>query len=217
MALVNALFPPVIHLEDADDFDVCPYTIGLRGSIRLTLFEHLLGENPFSQEKFNAIKLKIMSYNKIPGYGDLRLGLVRYNEEVKKLEGSGFKMLDTAEKLEKKTSSDDSSTGKARQGVYVTSPTTAVKSGCLRPVSSAPPVPHPLIQGMPGRELFGAHTDPAAFVGSTFGQRYGPVECGALSKTEFHEHPIAKYTEFSSAEKAAIGLLLPRVVDCDAP
>ncbi|KAF4994502.1 hypothetical protein FDECE_13100 [Fusarium decemcellulare] len=85
MARVNALFPPVVLLEDIDDVDPTPHSPGLRDSIRFSIFEHLMSENPFSPQQQQVIKMKLLGWCGIPEYPKVREALVRYSEECKKL------------------------------------------------------------------------------------------------------------------------------------
>ena len=86
------------------------------------------------------------------------------------------------------------------------------KDGTLGPqLAVPPPVPNPLLKGMPGREISAAKTDGAAFAGdvnapSVLAYPYD------LSKQKFEEHPIAKELELTSRQKAEMGLLIPKEV-----
>ncbi len=78
-------------------------------------------------------------------------------------------------------------------------------------VASAPPVPNPLLKGMPGRELSASKTDGAAFAGD---HTAPPILTypDDLSTTEFDQHPLAREMNLSSAEKARLGLIIPKQI-----
>ncbi|KAJ3519523.1 hypothetical protein NM208_g14094 [Fusarium decemcellulare] len=77
--------PPVVLLEDIDDVDPTPHSPGLRDSIRFSIFEHLMSENPLSPQQQQVIKMKLLGWCGIPEYPKVREALVRYSEECKKL------------------------------------------------------------------------------------------------------------------------------------
>lgn len=226
MALINALFPSFVHLEDSEDFDPTPYTMGLRESIRFTLYEHLLSEDPFSQKQFRTIKVKLTSWCNVPSYEDSRHALLRYAEESKKLEEACFALMNAIDRRDSTTTTGSgSSKSKGKSSMDAQSRTAWIASfegkdseqpESHRPpsVSSAPPVPNPLLGGVPGREIFGAQTNPGAFLSSSFGEKDWRDMRSRLSKTEFDQHPIAPFLVMTSSEKAALGLLLPREIVC---
>lgn len=227
MAIVNALFPPVTHLEDDEDHDPSPYSVGLRETIRFTFYQHLLSEDPFSPAQFESIRMKLISWCNTPSYEDLRHTLIRYGEESRKLEQASLGLLNAFERRESSLSaSTHGKNSKGKSSTEAQSPGTGVTSFDSRDsgvhkmsrVPSAPPVPNPLIRGgMPGREIVGAHTDPGAFIASVFGEKKKPPKCGKLSKTEYHHHPLAKHLELTSAEEAQLGMLLPKESSCNGP
>lgn len=233
MALVNALFPANVEVEDSEDCDPTPYTVGLKGTIRFTLFEHLLKDEPFSKSNFDILHMKLHKWYDMLQYEDSRHALLRYTEESKKLEEACLSLLDTIERKGKAhsygTTGSHSSKSKKKSSTESKSQsdgTTFVESKdfdlaeALRDskVPMAPPVPNPLIRnGLPGREIVGAHTNPAAFAGSTFGEKEKHRKCGRLSKTEFHRHPLAKELGLTSSEMAMIGLVLPKEFACQGP
>lgn len=75
--------------------------------------------------------------------------------------------------------------------------------------SSAPPIPNPLLKGMPGREISPAKTDGARFAGDF---EAPPVLAYPydLSRQKFEQHPIAKELAMSQRQKVELGLILPR-------
>lgn len=234
VARLNALFPSSVFLEDEEDFDPSPYSPGLRDSIRFSVFEHLMGDNPFSDQHQQMIRMKLLCWCDIPGYLQARQALLRYAEESKKLEEVCFAVLNA---LELRPSSNLSIRAPSAESSFVSyteasaSPepfsicsrnqTPEGGSGVdafldLRASSvvspgplSAPPVPNPLLKGMPGRELSAAKTDTAAFAGDMSAP---PILCYPhdLSATEFHQHPLAQDLDMTSLEKAILGLLLPK-------
>ncbi|UNI17634.1 hypothetical protein JDV02_003962 [Purpureocillium takamizusanense] len=68
MARLNALFPANAILECETDVDVTPYSAGLRDSIRFSVYEHLMGEDPHAQEALQAIYMRLFAWCDIPGY-----------------------------------------------------------------------------------------------------------------------------------------------------
>ncbi|GKT71907.1 hypothetical protein ColTof4_04330 [Colletotrichum tofieldiae] len=86
--------------------------------------------------------------------------------------------------------------------------------------SSPPPLPTPLLAGCPGREISGAKSDGR---GLTCDFEEPPVlDCpDDLSKTEFHEHPLAHHIELEKGwekhQLALYGLILPAKVDNGTP
>lgn len=224
MALVNALFPPVVHLEDSEDFDLSPYSAGLRDSIRFSLYELLMDSDPFSETKKETIRIKLLCWCDIPDYETSRQALVRYTEETKKLEQVCLEVLDSMERCSRafsETPSADTSLNYASDGSF--SPDLASQghrrltdmsydsrdSGWSRyRLSPVPLDPHALLKGMPGREILGSRTDLGAFIGDPS----EPQSSVDLSTTEFDEHPLARNLDMSSAAKATLGLLIPKVL-----
>jgi hypothetical protein len=206
MALLNSLFPSVVHLEDGDDIDPSPYSFGLRESIRFTIFRHILSADAFCIGELEEIRVKFISWCDVPDYERSRQNLVRYVEETKKLEDACFEALDAVEKRARTLSGSTIRTVSDGTSAAVT-----IDSGDESfAVHSAPPVPHALLLGVSGRELVAAETDPWAF-GVGKGKQETPRP---LSQNGFDEHPLARELDLSSAEKAALGLLIPRVTPC---
>jgi hypothetical protein len=224
MALVNALFPPVVHLEDSEDFDPSPYWAGLRESIRFSLYELLMGSDPFSETKKETIRIKLLCWCNIPDYETSRQALVRYAEETKKLEQVCLEVLDSMERCPRAFSeilSAETSLNYASDGSFSPDPGLqghrrltdmsydSRDSGWSRHrLSSVLPDPHALLGGMPGREIMGSRTDLGAFVG----EPSEPQSSLDLSTTEFDEHPLARDLDMSSADKATLGLLIPKAL-----
>lgn len=82
--------------------------------------------------------------------------------------------------------------------------------GSNRP-ASAQPVPNSLLKGMPGRELSPSKTDGALFAGD-FDEPPILVYPNDLSTAEFDQHPLAKDMDLTPAEKARLGLILPKQI-----
>ncbi|KAH6896873.1 hypothetical protein B0T10DRAFT_583522 [Thelonectria olida] len=222
MARLNALFPPVALLEDEDDHDPTPYSAGLRGSIRFSVFQHLMSDQPSSDQRQQAIKMKLLGWCDIPGYDQARDSLIRYCEEVKKLEDICLAVLDASERqsttprrgsslessyISRKTSSttpESSSISPSKTCPEITISTDP--SSVSRHSSRIPPrrasailASNPLLRGMPGREISAAKTDGALFAQDT---NIAPVLSypADLSKTEFYQHPLAQELDISPLE-----------------
>ncbi|KAI8673473.1 hypothetical protein NCS55_00667500 [Fusarium keratoplasticum] len=235
MALLNALFPSAVFLEDQDDRDPTPYSPGLRDSIRFAVFEHLMSQDPFSQQRQQVLQMKLLCWCDIPQYPQAREALIRYHEETKKLGEICSSILNAAGEIiprqrppsdvPTEATSAESSSLKSRAStahsswqILSSSPRTqsfeetfsasssfdARRSGLASPLaspvpSSAPPVPNPLLKGMPGREFSPAKTDGARFAGDLHAP---PILCypDDISKTEFLQHPLAREFDMTSLE-----------------
>ncbi|KAK7413187.1 hypothetical protein QQX98_007911 [Neonectria punicea] len=224
MARLNALFPPVVFLQDEYDLDPTPHSAGLRDSIRFSVFEHLMGHDPFSEPRQQMIQMKLLCWCDIPGYPQAREALIRYCEESKKLEEVCLVILDDLERkgpsemMARSTSAEssfmtsaDNSTCSEPSGISQrkTSPDTMITadasfdsrySSLPSPTTqSALIASNPLLKGMPGRELSAAKTDGAAFAGDL---NAPPILSYPedLSTTEFHQHPLAHELEMTPLE-----------------
>ncbi|KAM0555963.1 hypothetical protein ACHAPJ_005942 [Fusarium lateritium] len=224
MALLNALVPPVILLVDEDDVDPTPHSPGLRDSVRFSVFEHLMSKDSFSKQRQEIIQMKLRCWCDVPGYPRAREALVRYSEEFKKLEDVCLTILSDLERRSANaasyhaTSADSSILSDANtshsSNLLINSP--QAESTILSPNTSfdnrqsalmsptSPPVSlafHPLLKGMPGRELSAARTDGAGFVHDPSAP---PILCypDDLSKTEFYQHPFARKLDMTSAEQS---------------
>lgn len=233
MALINALFPPMVHLEDSEDYDPSPYSPGLRDSIRFSLYELLMGDGPFSKVQQEAIQMKLLSWCDIPDYERSRQALIRYTQEVKKLEEVCLECLDSIERHSKALSVAASSSTSISTSDGSFSPGLALshtrrrthgnmtrdsrESGWSRHQAlSAPPVPNALLGGMPGREIVGAQTNLAAFASESSGSP-SLAFFSSLSTTEFDQHPLAQDLAMSSTDKATLGLLIPKELSSRSP
>ncbi|PFH58908.1 hypothetical protein XA68_13057 [Ophiocordyceps unilateralis] len=183
MARLNALFPSSVILCGPDDFDIAPYSVGLRDSIRFSVFEHLMSDDMASAAQQRSIHMKLFCWCDMPGYNQAREAMMRYYEEAKKLEDTCLEALAAIERR------------------------CSVSAGSDNP-GPAPPVPNPLLRGMPGRELSASSTDTAAIAGDVDAP---PVLAypNDLSGTHFHQHPLAKELGWSSRAKAQLGLIVP--------
>ncbi|KAH6997208.1 hypothetical protein EDB80DRAFT_585506 [Ilyonectria destructans] len=222
MARLNALFPPVVFLQDEDDVDPTPHSAGLRDSIRFSVFEHLMGSEPISEQRQQMIQMKLLGWCDIPGYGQARDSLIRYCEESKKLEEVCLVVLDDLEhrclsEMSTRNSSADSSSmsfedsspspeGSSPRKVIPDVAMSADASFDSRysslhsPVSiSALTASNPLLKGMPGREISAAKTDGAAWARD---RSAPPILCYPedLSATEFCQHPLAQELEMTPLE-----------------
>ncbi|KAF5613432.1 uncharacterized protein FSUBG_640 [Fusarium subglutinans] len=177
MGMFNALVPSDVFLEDEDDVDPTPHSPGLRDSVRFSVFEHLMSDHPFSPQQQEVIKMKLSGWCEVPGYPQARDAMVRYCEEFKKIEANATQgasaIFTTA------TSNDNQDSA----------PTTPLSPWVLS-------TSHPLLKGMPGREMSPAKTD-----GALFSQDLSapPVLSypDNLSKTEFFQHPFTRKLDMS--------------------
>ncbi|KPM38435.1 hypothetical protein AK830_g8137 [Neonectria ditissima] len=224
MARLNALFPPVVFLQDEYDLDPTPHSAGLRDSIRFSVFEHLMSNDPFSEQRQQTIRMKLLCWCDIPGYPQARESLIRYCEESKKLEEVCLVILD---ELERRGPSEAMAQSASADSSFMTS---ADNSTSSEPLGSSPrrtspdtmlsadasfdyrysslPSPatlstlvasNPLLKGMPGREISAAKTDGAAFAGDLTAP---PILSypDDLSSTEFHQHPLAHELDMTPLE-----------------
>jgi hypothetical protein len=235
MALLNALVPPVVFLEDEDDMDPSPHSPGLRDSVRFSVFEHLMSEDSFSPNRREIIEMKLRCWCDVPGYPRARDALLRYTEEFKKLENVCLKVMNELERRSMTTvsyqtiSADSSILSGADTSHHssllvnslqgessILTPNTSIDNQQSTSTSTTTPwVPvafHPLLRGMPGREISPASTDGAMFA-RDFSAPPVLSYPDNLSKTEFFQHPFARKLNMSFVEQVTLGLLLPREVD----
>lgn len=230
MALLNALVPPVVFLEDEDDMDPTPHSPGLRDSVRFSIFEHLMSEDSFSPNRREIIEMKLRCWCDVPGYPRARDALLRYTEEFKKLENVCLKVMNELEcrsmaTVSYQTISADSSILSGAEASHhsillasslqdestILTPNTSIDT--QQPTTPWVPVAfHPLLKGMPGREISPASTDGAMFA-RDFSAPPVLSYPDNLSKTEFFQHPFARKLNMSIVEQVTLGLLLPREVD----
>lgn len=229
MARLNALFPAKIALHNQEDFDLAPYSQGLRDSIRFSVFQHLMSDSICSKQQQDSIRMRILNWCDIPRYSQAWDSLNRYSEETKKLEDV---CLETLHAIECQQPTGFTGALTPRSSEDATLETTKIprvrfppiESSCQSPLHDAsfshydysvqrlpfaPPVPNPLLKGMPGREISGAKTDAAAFAGDHSAPAI-LVYPHDLSTTEFFEHPLARELKMTSAEKAQLGLIVPK-------
>ncbi|KOS17723.1 hypothetical protein ESCO_002753 [Escovopsis weberi] len=81
MARLNALFPTAAFSEGPDAMDTNPYSVGLRDSIRFSVYEHLMSDDPFSAKASEAIHVKLFMWCDIPNYTKAREALLRYKRD----------------------------------------------------------------------------------------------------------------------------------------
>ncbi|KAM0345389.1 hypothetical protein ACHAPU_006552, partial [Fusarium lateritium] len=223
IALLNALVPSAVLLGDKDDTDPTPYSPGLRDSVRFSIFEHLMSEDSFSSKRQEIIEVKLRCWCDVPGYPRARDALVRYSEEFKKLENVCLKVMN---ELERRSMTDgsypaisgDSSmlsgadtshnssllTNSLQDDSTTRTSNTSIDNQHFTPTSPTSPCVtldfHPLLRGMPGRELSPASTD-----GAMFARDLSAVPVLSypdnFSKTEFFQHPFARKLEMSFAEQ----------------
>ncbi|WZH42467.1 uncharacterized protein QYS62_003463 [Fusarium acuminatum] len=218
MALLNALVPPVVFLQDEDDMDPTPHSPGLRDSVRFSIFEHLMSEDSFSPNRREIIEMKLRCWCDVPGYPRARDALLRYTEEFKKLENVCLKVMNELERrsmtaVSYQTISADSSilsVAEASHHSSLLASSLQDESTVLTPNTSidaqqpsTPWVPvafHPLLKGMPGREISPASTDGAMFA-RDFSAPPVLSYPDNLSKTEFFQHPFARKLNMSFVEQ----------------
>lgn len=230
MALLNALMPSSVFMGPEDDVDPAPHSSGVRDSVRFAVFEYLISEDCFTQERQEVIKMKLRCWSDISDYTGVRDAMARYCEEFKKVEELSLRLMN---KLEKRAGTVSYHAVSANSPMVPTTDTscnsgpqdnfTQVESTVLMPNASLdnkgsskkpPTIPqpplsfHPLLRGMPGRELSAAKTDIALLARDT---SQPPVACypNDLSKTLFYQHPLARELEMTTLEQVKLGLLLP--------
>jgi hypothetical protein len=226
MAVVNALFPAHDLLKNSEDVSLVPYTEALLYCIRFTVLYHLLGDNPSSERQQALIQEKLFVWCSLPKYQQAYKAFTQYIEEFKTIETLCFNVLQLSQSRSSRRKSG------SRRPSFTPNSVVMVKSilkgspqspremgdqaGSRRSISpefvaSAPPVPNPLLKGLPGREVSPSKTDGAAFAFDDVSAPKLRVEnTSTLSKTTFDQHPLAKDLNLDSREKAQLGLLLPK-------
>ncbi|KAM0480873.1 hypothetical protein ACHAPX_003760 [Trichoderma viride] len=226
MAVANALFPAHDLLKNSEDVSLVPYSDAHLSSIRFVLFCHLMGANPSGERAQLLIQEKMFLWCSMPKYQQAYRAFMQYIEEFKTIETLCFNVLQLAENASsRRRSGSNRSSVTPNSAVMVKSilkgspqsprevEDQAIPRRSVSPefVASAPPVPNPLLKGLPGREVSPSKTDGAAFA---FDDPSAPklrVEhTSTLSKTVFDQHPLAKELNLDSREKAQLGLLLPK-------
>lgn len=221
------MFPPDMIFQDEDDIDLTPHSVGLRDSIRFSVYEHVMGDKLHNPKAFHAIQTRLLSWCNLPGYTSAYQSLKKYTQEVKKLEEVCFELLHDIESRPNSLRASSfitrasmlSTSDGSHNSVAVTSTDSTSSSPVepqlfehlpMSPISpGAPPVPHPLLKGMPGREISAAKTDGAGFAGD-FEATKILIYPNDLSRTEYDEHPLAKHLDLTSRQKAQLGLILPK-------
>ncbi|KAL7938598.1 hypothetical protein V8C35DRAFT_328615 [Trichoderma chlorosporum] len=178
MAVVNALFPAHDLLKDSEDVSLVPYTDSLLGCIRFTVLYHLLGNNPSSDKQQAMIQEKLFIWCSLPRYQTAYKALIQYIEEFKTIESLCFTVLQQTQKesSRRRSGSHRSSftpnslvmvksilKGSPQSPREVANLAGPKRSDSTEFVASAPPVPNPLLKGLPGREVSPSKTDGAAF------------------------------------------------------
>ncbi|EHK23773.1 uncharacterized protein TRIVIDRAFT_63814 [Trichoderma virens Gv29-8] len=178
MAVVNALFPAHDLLKNSEDVSLVPCTDSLLGCIRFTVLYHLLGDNPLSDKQQAMIQEKLFIWCSLPRYQTAYKVFAQYIEEFKTIESLCFNVLQLAEKEPSRRRSGSHRSSFTPNSVVMVksilkgSPRSPRELGNLAGsersispefVASAPPVPNPLLKGLPGREVSPSKTDGAAF------------------------------------------------------
>ncbi|PNP60281.1 hypothetical protein THARTR1_00305 [Trichoderma harzianum] len=226
MAVVNALFPAHDPLKNSDDISLVPCTDSLLGCIRFTVLYHLLGDNPSSDKQQAMIQEKLFIWCSLPRYEAAYKAFAQYIEEFKTIESLCFNVLQLAEKESSRRKSGSRRPsftpnsvvmvksileGSPQSPREVESLAASKRSTSPEFVASAPPVPNPLLKGLPGREVSPSKTDGAAFAfDDSSAPKLRVKNTSILSKTAFDQHPLAKDLNLNSREKAQLGLLLPK-------
>ncbi|KAL7924777.1 hypothetical protein ACQKWADRAFT_331043 [Trichoderma austrokoningii] len=178
MAVVNALFPAHDLLKDSEDVSLVPYTEAYLYCIRFTLFLHLIGKNPSGVAQQTLIHEKVLLWCSMPKYPQAYRAFAQYIEEFKTIETLCFKVLQLAENQSSRRRSGSSRSSITPNSVVMVK--SILKGSPQSPrevedqvgpkrsvspefVASAPPVPNPLLKGLPGREVSPSKTDGAAF------------------------------------------------------
>ncbi|KAH0529307.1 hypothetical protein TsFJ059_004072 [Trichoderma semiorbis] len=228
MAVVNALFPAHDLLKNSDDISLVPCTDSLLDCIRFTVVYHLLGDNPSSDKQQAMIQEKLFIWCSLPRYEAAYKAFAQYIEEFKTIESLCFNVLQLAEKESSRRRSGSGPRrpsftpnsvvmvksilkGSPQSPREVESLAGSGRSNSPEFVASAPPVPNPLLKGLPGREVSPSKTDGAAFAfDDSSAPKLRVKNTSTLSKTAFDQHPLAKDLNLNSREKAQLGLLLPK-------
>ncbi|KAL7817427.1 hypothetical protein V8C44DRAFT_347663 [Trichoderma aethiopicum] len=178
MAVVNAVFPAQDLLKNSEDVSLVPYSDTLLDCIRFAILLHLMGDNPSSEKQQAFIQEKLFIWCGLPRYEAAYRAFIQYIEEFKTIETLCFNVLKLAEASTSRRKSG------SRRPSFTPNSVVMVKSilkgspqsprdvaeltGPQRSISpefvaSAPPVPTPLLKGLPGREVSPSKTDGAAF------------------------------------------------------
>lgn len=215
MALVNALFPGAVFLDDDEDIDVTPYSEAMLHTIRLVIYTHLMQLDPFSQRAFSVLVPKLTTWLDGLAYAELRQTLVQFTEESKKLEEVCFETINTIQQQrDSLTSTTPSGSSSSKSKQRATSGSSFKSKQQSEEQDSAAPTP--LLLAIPGREILGAETNPAAFVSSVVSQENMVNEPTTLSNTEFLYHPIGKHLKLSASELAGLALMVPKTIVPDS-
>ncbi|KAF4126109.1 hypothetical protein GMORB2_1355 [Geosmithia morbida] len=217
MALLNALFPATVHLGHLDDVDPSAYSSDLRRSIRFSIYEYIMRQVPFSKNHSPAMRMRLHSWYGVPSYDESREALTRYAEEFKKSEELCFLILRAAggrqsgrrsatSRIPSLTWSRSSPTWCGTvDGSKPETRRSSTHSSCQATPSS--PMATLLLDGVPAQEILGAQTDLGAFVGNPA----SPCD-SRLSGTGYDQHPLTRDLDMTPAQKASLGLLIPRAI-----
>ncbi|KAK0382642.1 hypothetical protein NLU13_9948 [Sarocladium strictum] len=230
LACLNTMFPSLLPLESDDDINPDPCTPGLRESIRLTLFNHLLDAKWASLQQQKVLQTRLVEWCGTPRYDEARMALSRYNEITRKWEEVLADIFthceDTADlSLGSPKGGHFNSSAGARTSTPDHTLLCRLSSGHSSSSSSGPQTgrsfessfcveAHPLFRGMPGREISASRTDGAAFMGDLEMLATSPVlpYPDDVCRDQWTQHPIAKSLTLSAKEKAYLGLILPAEV-----
>ncbi|PHH64474.1 hypothetical protein CDD81_4549 [Ophiocordyceps australis] len=210
MARLNAFFPATAILAEYEDRDLTPYSVGLRDTVRFTVYEHIMTGNSASDQQRQAIQMKLFCWCNVSGYAKSIDALASYASNVKELEKLCIEALETVGESSVPAQASVRLVLDANAAMS-TSTTAAPRSDTSKRKPTVPPVPNPLLRGMPGREYSPAKTDGAAFSGDVDAPSVLTYP-NDLSMTEFVQHPLATELSMTSLQKAQLGLIMPRQI-----
>lgn len=220
---------PTSLLPDPDTQYYDAWSNSTERAIRLCVFEHLVKHGANGAASFEPLRLQLLGWCSLQNYAQVCRALSRYAEEVKKLEEICFELQNGLELRPRSFTAAvtpilDTSSQRSRSSRLVPTPIGSTDNSfqedfsfLSNPNSDALPsldlytALHPLLCGMPGRELSGSKIDGAGFAGDVTAPPI-LVYPEDLSRTEYDEHPLASSLNMSPREKAQLGLVIPRQI-----
>lgn len=200
----------------------------MKKSIRLTVYQHLVGSKADGADAFCVLRHTMLGWCFLHDYNQACHVFDKYVEEIKKLEnicfdcqssvpGIGSQSLCTEVLTgEPPLSPDESYTSLSFTSQNPPEKVTSIGEDCeplfpahAKKSSAELAVPHPLLCGMPGRELSASKTDGAAFAGD-FDVPPVLVYPNDLSTTDFKSHPLFASLGLTVREGAQLGLVFPK-------
>lgn len=229
LSRLYTIFMPISLLPDPDTQDHAAWSNSTEQAIRHCVFEHIVKHGTKVVESFEPLRLQLLGWCSLQDYAQVCRALRRYAEEVKKVEEICFELQSGLEMrlcslTPAATSMLDASSQRSRSSSLVPTPIgstdTSFQEGfsfLSSPNSDSLPsldlstALHPLLCGMPGRELSGSKIDGAGFAGDVTAPPI-LVYPEDLSRTEYDEHPLASSLNMSPREKAQLGLVIPKQI-----